>query len=188
MTSSGESLAPSAEKILAFWFDPASEPFWFEKNGEFDAAVAAELGPWVDDAAAGRLDHWLSSARSALALVLLLDQAPRNLHRGTAAAFACDAKALATAEAAVAAGHDRQLEPKERLFLYLPFEHAEDPEAQNRSVALIAALGDAELTRYAVQHRDIIARFGRFPHRNPALGRQTTPDEALFLAQPGSSF
>src|SRR5690606_3872859 len=126
--------------------------------------------------------------RRALAPLIVLDQFSRNMFRGSSKAFAADHIALAVARAAVDASLDTQLDPAARLFVYLPFEHSEDMADQNRSVALIAALGNAEWDRYAIAHRDIIERFGRFPHRNEALSRASTDEEVAFLTQPGSSF
>jgi uncharacterized protein (DUF924 family) len=179
---------PGWDAVLDFWFAEEHRAKWFVKDAGFDDAVAATLAPWLDAARAGRLGAWPASPRGALARVLLFDQAPRNLSRGTAEAFALDPWARALARQAVAAGHDRALDAAGRLFLYLPFEHSEDPADQDLSVRLIAALGDAEWTRYAERHREIVRRFGRFPHRNAALGRATTAAEAAFLEEPESSF
>jgi len=176
------------EPVLDFWFAPGRERQWFAGDKAFDAAVAETLEPWHRQAVAGDLEDWREASRGALALVLLLDQVPRQLYRGQAQAFACDARARAVADGAVARGYDRLLTLPERLFLYLPFEHSEDLADQERALALIETLGDAEWTRYAALHRDIIARFGRFPHRNAALGRETTEEEAAFLLEPDSSF
>ena len=143
-------------------------------------------------AARGEREQWLAAARPALALAILLDQFPRNMYRGTPHAFASDPQALAVARAIVAHGLDRELLPVQRWFVYLPFEHAEDIEAQRESLRLFASLGDgpdaASVQDYAQRHHDVIARFGRFPHRNAILGRESTPEEVEFLAQPGSSF
>lgn len=176
------------EHVLAFWFAPGREAQWFVRSDDFDAQVAEALSPAYRRAREGELSDWAREARGALALILLLDQAPRQLHRGTPEAFVCDARARANTEAAIAAGQDQELRPAERLFLYLPLEHSEDLADQERAVDLISALGGDEWTRYTVIHRDIIARFGRFPHRNAALGRQTTAEEAAFLQEPDSSF
>ena len=183
------------EKVLSFWFDDvAGEDFetrkeiWFGKNAGFDADIQKRFGPLRADAAAGKLTDWERSARGALALVIVLDQFPRNIFRGTPRAFATDAMALATAKRAIESGFDRRLRPVERLFLYLPFEHAESLADQERSVALSKTLDDAGSLDYAERHRAIIARFGRFPHRNAILGRASTPEEIAFLAEPGSSF
>lgn len=174
--------------VLDFWFDPANQPFWFKKSAAFDKAVRERLGDAHAAAAAGQLDDWRASPEGALALVILLDQVPRNIHRNTARAFDTDGAALAAAVAAIDGGFDREFDHDQRLFLYLPLEHSEDLADQERSVALFTAMGDARLTDYAVRHRDIVARFGRFPHRNALLGRASTEEEARFLEEPNSSF
>ncbi|HEX6012488.1 MAG TPA: DUF924 family protein [Geminicoccaceae bacterium] len=176
------------EDVLSFWFAPDGRERWFEPDPAFDAEIARRFAPMVGDAAAGRLDAFAGEPRGALALCVLLDQFPRSIWRGTPRAFAQDEAARRVADRAVAAGLDRDLPPEQRLFLYLPFEHSESLADQERSVALMAGLGDAEWLDYAVRHRDVIARFGRFPHRNAVLGRESTPEEAAFLAEPGSSF
>ena len=181
-------LARSPDEVLAFWFSDAARPHWFVKSEAFDVRVRAALGPLHLEAAQGLLDAWANDPRGALALILLLDQAPRNLHRGSADAFAADPSALKHATTAVDLGLDSALTNEERLFLYLPFEHSESLAAQDRSVALIGALGVPMWTDYAERHRQIIARFGRFPHRNAVLGRDSTDEELQFLTQPGSSF
>ena len=181
--------ADDIERVLDFWFAEGRKAQWFAKDESFDRAIAETLGGLHRQAAEGALDGWAASPRGALALILLLDQVPRNLFRGSPRAFATDAKARDLCLAAVEAGHDRQLaDDDQRCFLYLPLEHSESLADQERSVALFAGLADAEYLRYAEQHRAIIARFGRFPHRNRALGRATTDEEAAFLQQPGSSF
>lgn len=177
------------DEILAFWFAEGRVAQWFERSLAFDREVAERLAPLHERAAAGELDHWAAEPRGALALVILLDQVPRNLFRGTARAFESDAKARAVSHAALAAGHDAALSAEaERLFLYLPFEHSENLADQERSVALFSRLSDPGWLRYAELHREIVARFGRFPHRNAALGRETTSEEAAFLQEPNSSF
>jgi uncharacterized protein (DUF924 family) len=150
----------------------------------FDSAFRACFLDSHEQAAAGRLDQWAQTPDGALALVLLLDQFPRNVFRGDARMFATDARAVAAAEAAIAAGHDSAVDEQLRVFLYLPFEHAEDLALQDRCVALCAPLREDYL-RFAIVHRDIIARFGRFPHRNAVLGRESTPEELAFLADGG---
>ncbi len=175
-------------EVLDFWFDPANQPFWFKKSAAFDAAVRERLGDAHAAAAAGRLDDWQATPEGALALVILLDQVPRNIHRNSARAFATDGAARAAAVAALDTGFDRKLYDDQRLFLYLPLEHSEDLADQERSVALFTAIGDARQTDYAVRHRDIVARFGRFPHRNALLGRESTEEELSFLEEPNSSF
>ena len=188
------------DELLGFWFGaaPGSPDYgrkrevWFEENTAFDAEVRRYLGAAHGAAAMARLDAWAESARGALALVILLDQVPRNIFRGEARCFATDEKARGVAAAALARGYDRALMPVERMFLYLPFEHSERIEDQRRSLELFASLeadpATAGCLGWASRHHDVIARFGRFPHRNAALGRATTPEEAAFLAEPGSSF
>ncbi len=176
------------QDVLAFWFAASSKAHWFERSDAFDEAVRARLGPLHARAMAGEIDGWAGEPRGLLALVILLDQVPRNIHRGTPSAFATDAKALALARLAVDRGLDAGFEPDERLFLYLPFEHSEQLADQERSVALFRGLGDANYLDYAIRHRDVIARFGRFPHRNAVLGRASTAAELAFLEEPGSAF
>jgi len=183
------------ERLLSFWFGdgwqsaaPEPRPEWFKPNPDFDGEIARLFGAEVERAMADGFSELAEGAHGSLALILLLDQFPRNLFRGTARAFATDGRALAVARQALERGFDAALPPVMRLFVYLPFEHSEDLADQERSVALFRALGNAEWLDYAVRHRDIVARFGRFPHRNAALGRPTTAEEAAFLKTPNSSF
>ncbi len=176
------------EAVLAWWFDPATKPKWFGGGDAFDVEVRERLGAVYGRAAKGELDGWAAETDGLLALVILFDQVPRNTHRGTPAAFATDERALALARLAVDRGLDRGLSTDQRLFLYLPFEHAENLADQERAVALFRELGDAGYLDYAIRHRDVIERFGRFPHRNAILGRQSTAEELAFLEEPGSSF
>jgi uncharacterized protein (DUF924 family) len=169
----------TAAEVVQFWRD-AGEKAWFEKNEAFDAAFKARFLAAHEAAAQGELDGWLETPEGALALIILLDQFPRNAFRGTARMFATDAKAVDAAARAIAAGHDLALGEDVRVFLYLPYEHAEDLALQERCVSLCASLRE-DYGRYAVLHRDIIARFGRFPHRNEILGRLSTPEEIAFL-------
>lgn len=194
--------SPEPEAVLAFWYHPETQKRWFFSNAEFDAAVAERLAPLHALAAAGRLDAWAETPRGALALIILLDQVPRNLFRGEARAFASDPKALACAKAACARGFARALEVPEKLFLYMPFQHSESLASQEESLRLFAELtppaaegdeqggagagGDSE--DYARKHWDIIRRFGRFPHRNRALGRETTAAEEKFLQEENLRF
>lgn len=195
----------TAREILNFWFAAPEEPdygqprkTWFIKNPEFDREIGDRFGATVEAAAAGKLTSWKADSDSCLALLLLLDQFPRNLYRGSAQAFATDEAAIAVADHGIIRGFDRyrtneQARPTvQRWFFYLPFEHSEKLSDQERAVALFEQLkGDGESAStidYAYRHRDVIQRFGRFPHRNQALGRQTTAEEAVFLQQPGSSF
>ncbi len=173
---------------LDFWFSAESEPYWFEKNPEFDARVREKLGTLAEAALAGALDCWQETAEGSLALLLLLDQVPRNLNRGSAAAFAADPKARDVARRMLRLGQDLALPPDRRRFCYLPFEHSEDLADQYLSCALFGALPDRDIVKWAVAHLVLIERYGRFPHRNAALGRPSTPEEEHYLAQPGAGF
>jgi len=183
--------------VLQFWFGPSAErgkrqKRWFVKNDAFDCEVRARFVPLYEEAAAGKLGHLKENGADCLALIVLLDQFPRNMFRGTPRAFATDAAALEAARDAVGRGFDRGMLPVERLFVYLPFEHSETLADQERSCELTRPL-DAfpetnDVYRYALAHRDVIRRFGRFPHRNAILGRSSTPEEIDFLKGPGSSF
>jgi uncharacterized protein (DUF924 family) len=173
------------DDVLDFWFagDPASHrEKWFRMSAEFDAACA-RFGDALREARAGAFDHWTETPRGTLALIILLDQLSRNLNRHSADAFATDARARDIARVAISRGFDRALGAVERMFVYLPFEHSEDLADQDYSVSLFATLGAKE-ARLAEEHRDVIRRFGRFPRRNAALGRVSTPDELDYLAQP----
>ncbi|MGN6113000.1 MAG: DUF924 family protein [Luteimonas sp.] len=170
----------TAAQVVAFWRE-AGPSKWFRGGDAFDAACRERLGPSHHAAARRELDGWSSTPDGALALLLLLDQIPRNMFRGSGHAFATDGLARHFARLALEAGHDAAFEPALRAFFYLPFEHSEAMADQDRSVALFAALGDANYRDYALAHRDVIARFGRFPHRNAALGRDTTPEEQAWL-------
>ena len=171
---------PAAADVVAFWRE-AGPAKWFRGGEAFDAACRERLAPAHHAAARRELDGWVAAPEGALALLLLLDQIPRNIFRGSAHAFATDGLALRFARRALEAGHDAAFEPALRAFFYLPFEHSEALADQARSVALFEALGNVEYREYARAHRDVIARFGRFPHRNAALGRETTPDEQAWL-------
>lgn len=181
------------EGVLTFWFGDDATLFrdaWFAVDADFDAACGAFAEAW-QAARDGALHRWADSPHGMLALIVVLDQFSRNLYRGSALAYAADPQALALARDAVARGFDGKLQPMQRMFIYLPFQHAEDLAAQHESVRLLEplrlALGDATV-EYAYRHRDIIRRFGRFPHRNAVLGRESTPDELRYLAQPGAGF
>lgn len=176
------------ESVLGFWFAEATPEQWFKKDDAFDAEVRRRFLNLHPAVSAAPQEELTADARTALAAVVVLDQFSRNMFRGTPQAFASDAKALAIADASIGQGFDAGLSKSERQFLYLPFEHCEDTGAQARCVALFAALGDPELTKWAEAHKAIIERFGRFPHRNAVLGRASTPEEEEFLAGPGSSF
>ncbi|WP_084619085.1 DUF924 family protein [Thalassobaculum salexigens] len=178
----------SAADILDFWFTECSEEDWFKKSDAFDATLRDRFGTAHEAAAQGQLDGWAETADGRLALILLLDQMSRNLFRGSARAFAQDPAALALARRAIAEGDHVGATRERRLFLYLPFEHSENPADQALCLALFVALGDDGLTDYADRHKVIVDRFGRFPHRNEVLGRESTPAERAFLQEPNSSF
>jgi uncharacterized protein (DUF924 family) len=166
--------------VCRFWFTEMGPEAWFRADPEIDAAIRSRFLELYRDLRNRPVATFLDTPESALAAVIVLDQFPRNMFRGTPDAFAADARALALAEAAIAAGHDRQLGVAERQFLYMPFQHCEDIEMQRRSVALFAPLGPEPLD-YAERHRAIIEQFGRFPHRNEILGRASTAAEIAFV-------
>jgi len=174
----------TAREVVAFWRD-AGAGKWFNGGAGFDAECRTRFLDAHFEAARRELDGWIGDAEGALALVLLLDQIPRNVFRGSAHAFATDGLAREVARAAIDAGFDARIDAPLRLFFYMPFEHAEDMADQERAVALIAAMGDAGYLDYANRHRDVIVRFGRFPHRNAALGRISTPEEQAWLKAGG---
>lgn len=188
-----------ATALIDFWFGPPISPRrfqyqerWFTSDAQFDNEIRQRFLPLQMRAGAGFCAGWMREAEPCLALILLLDQLPRNLYRGSAQAFATDAMARAAAGQALSRGFDRSLPAVWRSFVYLPFEHSEDLADQERSVALFTALAqhlpDASMLDYAKRHREIIARFGRFPHRNHILGRSATAAEEAFLKEPNSSF
>lgn len=171
-----------ADEVVAFW-KAAGPPKWFAKDEAFDAEIRDRFEPAYRAASDGRLDDWERAPEGALALVILLDQFPRNMFRGTEDVYRTDGKALLLAERAIERGHHQAVDQAMRRFFFLPFQHAEDLAAQDRAVALSEAFGDADAVTWARHHRDIVARFGRFPHRNALLGRETTPEEAAFLEE-----
>lgn len=198
-----DTLDSSARAVLEYWFEDtvandaavaARMPWWFGGEGDpaaRDADCRERFGALLGEASRGALDAWTGTPRGRLALILVLDQLPRNVHRGRAAAFATDARALAVTRAGLALGHDRELAPVERLFFYMPLQHAEDRDAQDESVARFAALA-AEAPpalratlesahAYALEHRALVQRFGRFPYRNAIVGRESTSDELEWL-------
>ncbi len=170
-----------ANDIIAFWFEELDPEDWFKPNAELDAAIKARFLPVCQTVLAGDPDDYLDSSRTALAAILVLDQFTRNIHRGTAEAFSGDQSALAICHAALDRGYDEQLSSAERQFLYMPLQHSEILADQELSVKKFRDLGNEEGIRYALEHRDIIARFGRFPHRNRALGRKSSAEELEFL-------
>ena len=174
----------TAEEVLAFWFSDETKPHWFASTPEFDARVKDVLGPAHEQAVAGDLDAWKETRGDRLALIILLDQVPRMVFRNTARSHDSDATALALAGLCLQHGDDIALPDQDdrRLFYYLPFMHSENLDDQRRSVELHETYGPESGLSWARGHRDTIARFGRFPHRNAHLGRESTPAELAFLA------
>ena len=200
-------LPAGARAVLAYWLGDlplsnaqalAQRSLWFTKSDAVDREITHQFGDHVEAAKAGELDHWAQTAEGTLALLIVLDQFPRNIWRGQPESFSGDEKALALAKQALSHGLDMQVPSVPRMFFYLPLEHAEDMACQNASVAAfgqLAAGADAasreffnDTLDYARRHRQVIAQFGRFAHRNPILGRPSTPEEQHYLAQPGSGF
>jgi len=177
-------LSATPNDILTFWRN-AGPKQWYAAERRFDEAIRLKFEPVHHAAARGEYDGWATAPEGALALLILLDQLPRNLYRRSGHAFATDPKARAVARAAADLGWHRQVEPAMRQFMLLPFEHSEDIADQDRGLALAEELGDPEMLKWHHIHRDIIVRFGRFPHRNPALGRTTTAEEQAFLDDGG---
>lgn len=180
-TSPAVTIVATPAEIVSFWRDAGPDQ-WFAQDESFDQAIRSRFLATYEAAANGALAAWEDSAEGALALLLLLDQFPRNMFRCSARAFATDAQARTIADRALARGFDRTTEPALRSFFYLPFMHSEVLSDQDRSVRLYEALGDAEHLRFAIEHRDVIRKFARFPGRNRALGRETTPAEHAYLA------
>lgn len=175
----------TTQDVLDFWFSDATGPNWFAKSDEFDQRVTRDFGDTYEAAHRRELDGWMDTPEGALALVIVLDQFPRNMFRGSGRSFESNDLALEHARAALDAGYDRQVDATRRQFFYLPFMHSEDLPDQTRSVELYEALGDAGSLKFAIAHHDIVERFGRFPHRNAALDRPSTPDEVEFLKTHG---
>ena len=207
VTTEAANTLAEADDLLEFWFADAvtgaeaiarRNRVWFAGGAEFDRACGERFAALLAAAASGQLDHWMESPRGRLALVLLLDQFSRNIYRGTAAAYQQDERALAVCREGIEMEHDKQLAPIERTFFYLPMEHAEDRAIQALSVQSFETLAEEapeELhdqmqanAGYARQHRDIVEKFGRFPHRNEVLGRKSTPDEEAYLADDAPRF
>ena len=177
-------MSVTAKEVVDFWRDAGPER-WFAKDETFDDMCEMAFGDASDDAVAGGMQGWESDAEGALALVILLDQIPRNTHRDSAKAYAGDERARRVADAAIQNGFDVQVAPELQRFFYIPFMHSESLDDQKRSVELNGASGDADSAKWAQHHHDIIERFGRFPHRNALLGRDSTAEEKAYLAEGG---
>lgn len=181
-------VAPEAEAVLSFWFEELEPAQWWRVDPALDEGLRARFGALHASAAVAELSAWRTTARGRLAEVIVLDQFSRNLFRGTPRAFACDPLALALAQEAVAAGVDGELPPPERAFLYMPFMHSESARVHAQALQLFSALGLQDSLASELQHKAIVDRFGRYPHRNQILGRPSTEEERVFLAQAGSRF
>ncbi|MDH3194921.1 MAG: DUF924 domain-containing protein [Hyphomicrobiales bacterium] len=179
-------MSGSPEDIIAFWREAGPEK-WFTRDAAFDAEIADRFSALHGAAADGGRDEWAQSPAGALALILVLDQFSRNLHRGSALAFASDPKALQIAETALARGDDHAVSKDLQVFFYMPFEHSESLADQRMAIRLTHAMQNADYLKYAHTHHDVIRRFGRFPHRNTVLGRHTTAAEKAFLEAGGFS-
>ena len=175
-------MTESPQNIIDFWFSDAVRPLWFKSTAEFDNQLRDRFGVLWQDAATGKLDSWDESAEGALALVILLDQIPLNIYRGKARSFSTEAKAREIAERAINKGWDTTLPDEQKAFLYMPYMHSETLADQDQAVALYQAAGLEYNLKFAQHHQDIIRRFGRFPHRNEILGRESTDAEQAYLA------
>ncbi|GAA5219294.1 DUF924 family protein [Corallincola platygyrae] len=178
----------TAAEIVQFWFEECTPKQWWQKSEQFDRLVAGRFEATVVAAAQEQLTHWPDNAESALARILLLDQFTRNIWRDKKQAFAYDSLALSTAEQAIAKGYDKQYPINQRAFFYMPFMHSESAAVHERAVQLFSQPGLDDNLSFELRHKEIIDRFGRYPHRNQVLGRKSTPEELDFLTQPGSSF
>ena len=174
--------------VLEFWFEEIDPSRWWTKDSAFDALICERFGALHSRAGRCELYRWRETPPGRLAEIIVLDQFSRNIHRDTAAAFANDALALALAQEAIAAGADQALDTQRRSFLYMPFMHSESLEIHEVAMQLFEANGDQSTLEFELRHRTIIERFGRYPHRNAALGRQSSVAELDFLTEPGSSF
>lgn len=183
----------TADEVLGFWFHETDRQNWFERNDDFDQIIRDRFAEAVEAARGGGFEAWRETARGGLAVIILIDQFSRNIYRDSPHAWSADDVGLSCTRQALAQEHDRELAPEERKFLYMPLMHSEDLADQEQCVELFRALAEDAADEsvaldFAIRHRDIIARFGRFPHRNAVLGRESTPEEVEFLKEPDSSF
>lgn len=176
------------QDILDFWFSPETQPNWFAKSDQFDQSLKEKFGDILEQASRAELWSWRKNADGRLAEILVLDQFSRNIFRDTPGAFAQDSLALALAQEAISQDLDKQLSPEQRSFLYMPFMHSESKLIHEFALKLFQRLGNPENLEYEIKHKIIIDRFGRYPHRNQILGRESTEEELSFLTQPDSSF
>ncbi len=177
-----------AKDVIRFWFEETNSAFWFKKEPDFDAEIGQRFGSLVARALNGQLDHWASNADGCLALIIALDQFTRNIFRDTPRAFSGDEMALALSLRCVQLSYLDQAVKAHRHFMLMPMMHSEELTIQNNSLPLFEKYTGSKVLEYAVKHRDIIAKFGRFPHRNRILGRPSSSEEIIFLSEPGSSF
>lgn len=176
------------DAVLSFWFSEKVKPLWFKKDPEFDQEIKQRFSTTYRLARAGELDDWRNNPKDILALIILLDQFPRNMFRDTPQAFAADQQAVELTQYALEKNYEQELSTEKQIFLYMPLMHSEDSGNQSKCVELFTNLGKEENLKFAIKHQKIVARFGRFPHRNNILCRESTPAEQEFLTQPGSSF
>lgn len=177
-----------AASVLSFWFDELDSTQWFKKDHGLDTLIRSRFGQVHSAAANGELWPWRATAQGRLAEIIILDQFSRNIYRESPQAFACDTMALVLAQEAISIQADFMLSTEQKAFLYMPFMHSESLDVHDVAMELFNTEGLEKTLDFEVKHRNIIARFGRYPHRNKVLGRSSTPEEARFLAQPGSSF
>lgn len=181
----GLKVPAEAEQVLEFWFETLTPEQWWVKNEDVDAEITSKFGSLYVQVSAEVPQDWLETPEGCLAAIIVLDQFPRNMFRNDARSYESDAKALALASETVSKGWDMKPEPHWRQFLYMPYQHSEELEVQIKSVELFEALGNEDNLDFAIKHKDIVERFGRFPHRNEMLGRESTPEEIEFLKAPG---
>jgi uncharacterized protein (DUF924 family) len=183
-----DSSTPSYQAVIDFWFDEIDQGLWWKKDDGFDHTIQSRFGVIHQKATQNELSAWRSTAQGSLAEVIVLDQFSRNIYRDLPASFAADSQAVALAQTAVSKGFDKELEPQQRLFLYMPFMHSESKHIHQDAVFLFESLGLPNNLEFEIKHKAIIDKFGRYPHRNAILQRESTKEEREFLQQPGSSF
>lgn len=181
-------MTPAAQAVLSFWLDPAHQPFWFAKSEAFDQTIAQHFSATLKQAASGELAHWRNTAEGRVAEIIVLDQFSRNLHRNSPQAFSQDAMALALAQELLIQPEFNSLPQVLRRFALMPFMHSESALIHQQAVQLFTELGDPHTLDFELRHKEIIDRFGRYPHRNETLGRLSTDEELAFLTEEGSSF
>ncbi|WP_019671854.1 DUF924 family protein [Psychrobacter lutiphocae] len=177
-----------AQQVLDFWFDTANQPYWFAKEDSFDAKIKTQFGETLQAATAGECAHWRNTVEGALAEIIVLDQFSRNLYRNSAQAFAQDGMALVLAQQIIQHPDYSKLSQKQQMFAIMPFMHSESAKIHEQALILFEQLGDATALDFEIRHKQIIDKFGRYPHRNAVLGRKSSTEEVKFLQQPNSSF